>query len=465
MTKDIINKDITWAILALILLAITLIVFIAKGNTWATQILAACLGAIITVIVTRLLLSKQSEIDERLNNDKNNHETELVRLKAEYDTALKDAEKKSARELEEFRHRSAQQLKETEEKSKRSLEIYNAKLKVYSNFVSRMYGILSDNKIEESEMLELRTRIFGQISFYANADILEKINKELANIEDYTVTQKMQRKFANIACILQQDLRNDWPANMHSAYTLWDTFDKLLDSKEGLGSNLSVATNLQSEIPESSICLNNTFWHFAMWGSEQLKALSEGIYELNLVEYGEEWRTNLIGQVKKDDLVFLFRSGGPGYMGVYRARGWRLFEFGANGACTETVNIFGEYERHYTNDNDEGKAQIEKDLERSDIYVSRADGATLCSSLIVEPLAFANAGIGNPGGTYRRTISRYDHGYGLMQLARFMAIKDDINVYNVYENKEMGCNKELFEKILASGNIQKAKRDENGNWA
>ncbi len=28
----------------------------------------------------------------------------------------------------------------------------------------------------------------------------------------------------------------------------------------------------------------------------------------------------------------------------------------------------------------------------------------------------------------------------------------------------MGCNKELFEKILASGNIQKAKRDENGNW-
>ena len=97
-------------------------------------------------------------------------------------------------------------------------------------------------------------------------------------------------------------------------------------------------------------------------------------------------------------------------------------------------------------------------------YGSCDDGATLCSSLIVEPLAFARGGIGNPGGTYRRTISRYDYDYGLKQLARFMAIKDDSTIYNVYEGKPMGCNKELFEQILASGNIQPATRDENGEW-
>lgn len=443
--SNLFNKDWVWWVIAAILIVISFVVFVNDGNALPVQLLAACLGAIITVIATRLLLSKQSQIEEQKKQSERAYEKEMTAAKLKYD----------------------EKIKEVEEKSKRSLEIYNAKLKVYSDFVFRMYGILSDNKIEESEMLDLRTRIFGQISFYANADILEKINKELTDIEDYTVTQKMQRKFANIACILQQDLRKDWPANMQSAYALWDTFDKLLDSKEGVGSNLSivdVATNPQSDTPESSTCLNNTFWHFAMWGNKQLKALSEGIYELNLIEYGEDWRTKLIGQVEKDDLVFLFRSGGPGYMGVYLARGWRLFEFGDNNACIETIKIFGEYEYRYTNDNDEGKAQIEKDLERSDLYESRKDGATLCSSLIVEPLAFARDGIGNPGGTYRRTISRYDHGYGLMQLARFMAIKDDANMYNVYENKEMGCNKELFEKILASGNIQKAKRDENGNW-
>ena len=200
-----------------------------------------------------------------------------------------------------------------------------------------------------------------------------------------------------------------------------------------------------------------------MWGGEQLKALSQGIYELNLVEYEEEWRTNLMKQVSKDDLIFLFRSGGPGYMGVFRALGWRIFEFKDSNIVTETLNIFGESEILITDNN-----QIEIDLARSDIYNSRKDGATLCSSLIVEPLAFARNGIGNPGGVYRRTISRYDHGYGLMQLARYMAIMDNDNIYDIYiedgKKHSMGCNKERFNQILMSGNIQKAERDENGEW-
>ena len=107
-------------------------------------------------------------------------------------------------------------------------------------------------------------------------------------------------------------------------------------------------------------------------------------------------------------------------------------------------------------------------MEQSDIYRSREDGADLCSSIIVEPLAFSRYGIGNPGGVYRRTISRYDRGYGLMQLARFMAIMDDETVYDIHDNgeskAEMGCNKELFKRILANGNIKPAARDNDGNW-
>ena len=60
----------------------------------------------------------------------------------------------------------------------------------------------------------------------------------------------------------------------------------------------------------------------------------------------------------------------------------------------------------------------------------------LCSSIIVEPIAFSKDGIGNPGGVYRRTISRYDKGYGI----------------------------KLFQKILTIGNIKPAVCDENGNW-
>ena len=59
-------------------------------------------------------------------------------------------------------------LMENDDNVKRNFEIYNAKLKVYSDFVSKMYGILSDNKIEKDEMLDLRTNIFGQIGCVAN---------------------------------------------------------------------------------------------------------------------------------------------------------------------------------------------------------------------------------------------------------------------------------------------------------
>ena len=53
-------------------------------------------------------------------------------------------------------------------------------------------------------------------------------------------------------------------------------------------------------------------------GSANLTGAGNGIYELNLVEYNEDWRTNQLKRVGKDDLVFLFRSGGWGYMGVFR---------------------------------------------------------------------------------------------------------------------------------------------------
>lgn len=363
-------------------------------------------------------------------------------------------------------------LMENDDNVKCNFEIYNAKLKVYSDFVSKMYGILSDNKIEKDEMLDLRTNIFGQISFYATGDILKSINEKLATVKNYTDVEPMQKVFADISSILQKDLRADWPINVNNAYALWGTFNKLLDkvdSEEQITENdvavIPEVTNNETRSENMPPCINKNFWHFTMWSAdEQLQALRNGIYELNLVEYNEDWRTNQLKRVGKDDLVFLFRSGGWGYMGVFRVKGWRVFEFDGEGNnIKETLTVFGEPQVEITD-----KAQCEKDRQRSDIYGSKDDGATLCSSIIVEPLAFSRKGIGNPGGVYRRTISSYDREYGMKLLARFMAIIDDPNLYNVHYDGEttvkMGCNRELFEKILASGNIQPAQRDEKGAW-
>ena len=55
--------------------------------------------------------------------------------------------------------------------------------------------------------------------------------------------------------------------------------------------------------------------------------------------------------------------------------------------------------------------QYLSDIKEYDIYESQKDGATTCANIIVEPLAFVENGVGNPGGVYRRTISRYDSHY------------------------------------------------------
>lgn len=458
-----IKKDPFWIILAIIVLVITVVIFKINGNTWATQVFAACLGAIITVIVTRLLLSKQSEIEEKLRTKDWEAAEQRRKLNEEAQETLRKAEADAERKLEEYKVESAKELRELEEKSKRNFEIYNAKIKVYSSFVSKMYNILRDNEVTKDELLDLRTNILGQVCFYADSDILASINDELSldKIGDFqTNIANIQRCFAKIASLLQKDLRGkEWNTDSEGANRLWNTFDGLLDKFNETKQQPTV--NVIAD-DEASKCFNSTFWHFNMLGAEeQLGALSKGIYELNLIEYGEDWRTGLIKQVHENDLIFLFRAGGMGYMGVYRAKGWKTFQFNKDGSTIEMLNIFGETEQVINNPHDD-------EINKSDIYESKADGASLCSSLIVEPLAFAKYGIGNLGGVYRRTISRYDRGYGLMHLACFMAIMDDKNVYNVYnkEGKEfdMGCNEGLFRRILAAGNIQPTQRDENGNW-
>ena len=435
MKKDYfswIKKDPFWIILFIVVLIITIVIFIVNGNTWATQVFAACLGAIITVIVTRLLLDKQAEIDEKVRKEQDKGEHELEKAKQEHE----------------------KELRKLEEESKRNFEIYNAKLKVYSSFVSKMYNILRDNEVTKDELLDLRTQILGQVSFYADGDILANINEELSleKIGDFRESiENIQRCFANIASLLQKDLRgDDWNANSGGAIKLWNTFDGLLD-KFNETTQQPIANTISNDI--ASKCFNSTFWHFNMLGAkEQLGTLSKGVFELNLIEYDEDWRTGLIKQVQENDLIFLFRAGGPGYMGVYRAIGWKIFQFNTkDGNTTETLKIFGTTEQVINNPS-------EDEINKSDIYESKEDGATLCSSLIVEPLAFARTGIGNRGGVYRRTISRYDRGYGLMHLACFMAIMDNDDIYNTYledgKKHTMGCNKELFKRILEIGNIE-----------
>jgi len=178
----------------------------------------------------------------------------------------------------------------------------------------------------------------------------------------------------------------------------------------------------QEEIaPEELQRLEENIWHFNAWGDEQFKRIEENLaeskeIELSLVEYGEYWRTNLLKQVGKGDIIMLFRRGGYGYVGAFEAIGRRIFDFEKG---EEDILYFNESEKSSIVTTKDNNDAFEADAKKYDIYESKKDGATLCSNLIAKCIAYVSDGVGNPGGVYRKTISRYDSHYAWLLKERF----------------------------------------------
>jgi hypothetical protein len=104
-----------------------------------------------------------------------------------------------------------------------------------------------------------------------------------------------------------------------------------------------------------------------------------------LIEYGEDWRTELLKNVKPNDVIFLFKRGGTGYIGAFKAVGNKII-------------------KAKENDKDYNKDEID-DIKDYDIYNGIDDGATLVSCLRVQPIAYNYKGIGC-WSVRRRTIER-----------------------------------------------------------
>lgn len=472
--KRITLTPLDWGLyVLLILFAIaTLVVFLGNGNNWAVQVLAACLGAVITILATRMLLDKQSKIEK--------------------------------------------EGREAEDKAKKNQDFYNATLQVYSDYVSEMYEALSDNHVTSEELMKLRTKLFATVGFYAEEGVLKEIYKKMKDVffknnetleGNRDIDSKMSFFFSGITEILQNDIKmksmqkneeqktnnktpkadvlkdekKDSKDKEDIMQVLWTNFQEIINKlieqeekeKEGevrekeferaeqkAKQETELLSDIQSkdssndtdsgqnqeqkiEAPiEHSKRLKQQAWHFIMWGDKQLEKLKEGFTELSLVEYGEYWRTNLVKQVREGDIIMLFRRGGGGYIGAYKAIGRRVF-IREDNVVTEEYLKFGEdrivkAEEYW---NGEGIIYEDKEtvkhLKKFDIYDSiLGDGATSCANIIVEPIAFKEGGVGNPGGVYRRTISRYDSLYAGMLMQRFekagVIIDGKENDYELY---------------------------------
>lgn len=352
------------------------------------------------------------------------------------------------------------QTKDEEEKE-RNLNLYKAKLKVYSDYVSEMYAALSDNHVTSEELTDLRTKLFSSIGFYAGENALVDINKLILKYffdekekfkKDIDIDNKMSILFSGITNILQKDTKTG-KSNIENNNTedivqiLWRNFEEIIKSlieqekqEEELNKKeqreeqrkKDILMNQQDEVEkniENELSNNNDedkylkqqAWHFNALGDEQFKRIEENLdeskeIELSLVEYGEYWRTNLLKQVGKGDIIMLFRRGGYGYVGAFKAVGRRIFDFEKG---EEEILYFKEPEKSSFVTTKDNNKKFEEDAVIYDIYKSKEDGATLCSNLIVKRIAYVPDGVGNPGGVYRKTISRYDSHYAELLQERF----------------------------------------------
>ena len=359
----------------------------------------------------------------------------------------------------------------TEEAKEKNIKVYENKIQVYSEFISKMWKTLEDDVITDEEIFEIRFDIFNKLIFYLKKEDIEELCEKVGNIKNSCDNDGDNSKrtketidcFSKITNLLRADVigeRHTESAQFISE--LWNKFGLAPRDTQSL-SNTQIETGikpLESIEPNKTGSITYNFWHFTMFNNKQIdEAFNNNKYELSLNEYGETWRTNRVKQVKQGDIVFLFCRGGNGYIGVFIVKGWRVFYFEEN---REEIQKF---------DNDkpkEVKGELyERDIEQYDIYDSKNDDATLCANIIVEPIAFDSEGVNYPGSVYRHTISQYPDHYAKILLSRFLRNKEENKPsYNkLSKNIEMaGVNTDEFKKIIDILKIRPAEKDENGNW-
>jgi len=330
----------------------------------------------------------------------------------------------------------------SEEKRDKSVKVFEQKIKVYSEFTNKMWEMLDDDNINEKELKELRNICFKALVFYLGEDQIKGIAEEIRKIDLDDDPLNTQIIIGKITRILQSDINGEPKKIKNNLRTLFKS------KTETVKTNLSTLYNaFKLEKKEDNADANTgfnispqqspiTYWHFNILNERhQLKAFKDGNWVLALIEYGQDWRTNLIRQVKRDDVIFLFKRGGAGYIGAFRAKDNPAKILEAGNEYTET------------------------EIKKFDIYGGLEDGASLCSNILVEPIAFNYGGVGYKS-VRRRTIERMNDIDSVnFLLKRFngndmknewLEGKKDMLAENV---KIPNLNKEYFNEVLKKNNL------------
>jgi hypothetical protein len=262
---------------------------------------------------------------------------------------------------------------EAEVEKEKAVKMYKQKTRMFSEFTSTMWKMANDVESDDAELSksynELRLMCFDKLVFFLKKAETEQLAKIIEEIDTTKPMDYNLISFCEITNILQCSLENKID-NTSSLSRLYNAFDKkdieAVETKRG-------GTGADSA--------HITFWHFIMLGDQQIKAFKNNHWILSLIEYDEEWRTRLIRKVKPNDVIFLFKRGGAGYIGAFRA-------------LDPPSKILKQ-----------GEIYSDAEYAKFDIYGGMGDDASWASNIRVEPIAYNYEGVGYYT-LRRRTIER-----------------------------------------------------------
>lgn len=363
-----------------------------------------------------------------------------------------------------------------EESRERNIKVYENKISVYAEFVSKMWSIMNDDKVDPEEIIALRSEIFNKLIFYLDDSQIKALSEELEKLEFDSSLDDYVAVFENITKVLRSSImETEQDQSKTEIKTLWNRFNHLLKNDNEPESETQALDKEEPvldsvpEIPnivELDRHIQGNCVPFNMLDDNWQKSIfANDINALGLCEYGEVWRTNLIKRCHNNDIVFLYQTGGPGYIGAFLAKGWVIFEADGNGKVEKEVKY--EFDKPNNPMPVESEENINEDLDRFCARKLINDGCTKVSFLLVEPLVFCEEGVGVIS-VYRRTISAYDSHYAWLTLGRFKAMVDGRpdKLYKYHFNgkeETVKANNKELQRIFSENKVKAAEWDAEAN--
>lgn len=372
-----------------------------------------------------------------------------------------------------------------EEEREKSIKVYENKIAAFSHFISTMWAI-QDTKdgesIKPAQIHKLRTEAFDKIIFYLDSEQMKSIAGIFREFKFDSDETFYTEAFSKVTKILRENLMKDVTRENDIA-ELWGSFNSMAqtvndaceeseecEGEESESASQSVHAAVESPAPQTSGevkitkrvngCLHfNTLrkgWQYEVFDKmKNSDKFGKGLLALGLCEYNKEtWRTDKVKKSKKDQIVFLYQSGGPGYVGAFLVKGWVVVE--SSGDKVALRVLVKEFDKGSEEMKIEEKENVNEyvDLLCADRWLK--DGSTSVAYLLVVPIFFSEKGVGRVSGVYRSTISSYHPVYAWKTLEKMSAVPDNLAGYYTLKNeqKSLVIDRDAFEKILKNNNIR-----------